>query len=161
MKYSLRFNDIQRFWEKVEFRPDGCWQWTGGMTSSREPVPQFCLFGHRKVTARRVAYRIVLGRVPKQLWSLCDNPKCVCPLHMGPTPPPHKMIRTFGTRDAAKWKRIDEKLVRKVLTLRRLKHTQCEIAGQLGVDRMRVGLILRLARMCKEGTLVKQKAVLA
>lgn len=75
----------QRFWDKVEKRPDGCWQWTGSTIVSRRGgrygrirIRRHCYLAHR------VSWSISHGRIPDGLVAdhRCHNPLCVNPGHL-------------------------------------------------------------------------------
>lgn len=70
----------ERFWQKVEINPDGCWNWTGSTTKG---YGQFGLKG-RLVYAHRYSYQTLVGEVPSglELDHLCRNRQCVNPQHL-------------------------------------------------------------------------------
>lgn len=78
---QLTRKDVDRFWEKVQILPSGCWEWQAGRTD--ENYGQFRIRGKHFV-ASRVAYFIYYGVDPGDLQVLhvCDNPPCVCPFHL-------------------------------------------------------------------------------
>lgn len=72
------------FLEKVELRPDGCWLWTGKLTS--KGYAQFCITTEKRRYIRAAAYsfeyynrELLPGEVPDHLcrnrW--CVNPDCL------------------------------------------------------------------------------------
>lgn len=72
---------LQRFWEKVQFTPGGCWLWTGA-------IDRYGRFwnGQRVVLAHVYAYETLVGPVPEgmELDHLCRNRPCVNPRHLEP-----------------------------------------------------------------------------
>lgn len=72
-----------RFWQWVDIRVDGCWEWTGSINNKgygRTSVKR------RPVYAHRVAYELCVGPIPDghELDHLCRNPRCVNPEHLEP-----------------------------------------------------------------------------
>jgi hypothetical protein len=76
----------ERFWAKVERRPDGCWVWTS--TLGGGGYGTFSIGGRqgRQVKAHRFAYEIVRGEIPEglDLDHLCRVRACVNPDHLEP-----------------------------------------------------------------------------
>lgn len=72
----------ERFWAKVE-KSDGCWLWTGAKTTTG--YGSVWLDG-RSVKAHRVAYELLVGRIPDGLTidHLCRVRLCVNPAHLEP-----------------------------------------------------------------------------
>lgn len=77
----------ERFWDKVEFAPNGCWFWLGAVSDTG--------YGNirndegRTVLAHRFAYRD-LGREieeGQQLDHTCEVKTCVNPSHLQPVTP--------------------------------------------------------------------------
>lgn len=57
---------------------DGCYEWTGGLTSKGYAQIRFGN-KHQQSLAHRVAWKIYMGTIPDGLYVChqCDNPKCV------------------------------------------------------------------------------------
>jgi len=93
-----------RFWAKVE-KTDACWIWKGGTGTHGYGVVDTRRAGKRLVErAHRVAWKLVIGPIPKGLHVLhgCDNVLCVRPgpghLHLGT----HRLNMTeMAVRDRA------------------------------------------------------------
>lgn len=63
---ELSAEEKQRFWDKVEKRPDGCWQWTGGTIANRSGS-RYGRFGIRRhmYLAHRVSWSMSHGQIPE------------------------------------------------------------------------------------------------
>jgi hypothetical protein len=70
----------QRFWEKVEKSPSGCWVWTA--RRSRSGYGEF-RYG-TTVRAHRFSWLIANGSIPDGMFVChrCDTPACVNPAHL-------------------------------------------------------------------------------
>lgn len=82
---------IERFWKKVDKRPDGCWIWTA---TSNDGGGQFW-DGARKVYAHNYAYTLLVGPLDggRMLGRLCAEPLCVNPAHFELLTPARKTAR--------------------------------------------------------------------
>src|SRR5699024_6077 len=71
----------RRFWEKVQPRDSGCWEWIG--SKSRPGYGRFWL-EDKCVRAHRHLYSELIEPVSDQLTVRhhCDNPPCVSPAHL-------------------------------------------------------------------------------
>ena len=76
----------ERFWAKVDRRPDGCWVWTastlgGGYGQFRSRTVDL-----PSAYAHRIAYGLLVGPIPDglELDHLCRNRACVNPDHLEP-----------------------------------------------------------------------------
>ena len=73
---------IIRLMAKVEFLPNGCWQWKGALFPNG--YGHFRLYTHKNGYAHIVAYELFRGSIPKELEidHLCRNRGCINPYHM-------------------------------------------------------------------------------
>ena len=74
---------IERFEEKIQPGPDGCWNWAGALVPAGYGQKWD---GTRVVSAHRWAYEFHVGPIPAglQLDHLCRNRRCVNPWHLEP-----------------------------------------------------------------------------
>ena len=72
----------ERFWEKVEKVPGGCWLWTAFLAANN--YGRFNLTHGTPLYAHRVAYEWANGAIPEgmQLDHLCRVRNCVNPDHL-------------------------------------------------------------------------------
>lgn len=72
-----------RFWQYVDKRESGCWEWTGW--KNQYGYGRFSING-KSVSAHRHAYELRNGPIPDglQLDHLCRNTLCVNPDHLEP-----------------------------------------------------------------------------
>jgi len=81
----MEFNDPRlpdRFWSKVSFDPDGCWNWTASV-SNFTGYGWYRLDG-KAINPHRLICRVAHGEPPEKHMALhsCDNRKCVNPEHL-------------------------------------------------------------------------------
>jgi hypothetical protein len=159
MKIELTASDVRRFWSKIV--PDaktGCWNWSGSFTSNKGVgdsgvLPKLTLRG-KEVGARRLSYLLAYGELPKSVGCTCQNRSCVNPAHLTPAPPGRSPVgKAYKSKGAEDWVRTDERLVREVLTLRRLKLSQAAIAEKVGIGQPAVSKILQMAKLCRQNKL--------
>jgi hypothetical protein len=93
MHKRWRLSLVDRFWSKVDKRPDGCWLWLD--------VPDVKGYGTLKVEGRRVkahrfAYELLTGPIPEGLTldHLCLVKPCVNPAHLEPVTARENTIRS-------------------------------------------------------------------
>lgn len=86
---------MDRFWSKVDRRPDGCWEWTA--YRNRFGYGRFGMDGE-VVLAHRVAYEMLVGPIPDglSLDHLCRNRGCVRPDHLEPVTAAENVLRGTG-----------------------------------------------------------------
>ena len=83
--------ETQRFFDKVDFDPSGCWLWTG---CTSRGYGRFS-FGQRQGMAHRFAWTLTNGTIPDGLTidHLCRTRHCVNPDHLEPVPNQVNVIR--------------------------------------------------------------------
>lgn len=98
--YRQRFKTVEeRFWEKVEKTPGGCWLWTAFLNptgygmfgiGSRTDGTRRCVFAHR------FAYTLLVGPIPDGLTldHLCRVHACVKPAHLEPATDRENILRS-------------------------------------------------------------------
>src|SRR5690606_28140598 len=81
-----------RFWNKVNMRPDGCWEWQGARQSGG--YGSFWWQG-RVQKAHRVSYEDQMGPIPEGLVldHLCRVRHCVRPDHLEPVTQKENTLR--------------------------------------------------------------------
>ncbi len=96
---STTFGDTRlptRFWQYVQVRDDGCWQWLSALRGRLK----YGTFWHERksVTAHRFSFERLCGPVPPglQLDHLCRNPQCVNPAHLEVVPNRVNVLRGVG-----------------------------------------------------------------
>lgn len=79
---TLTHAEALRFIQYIRVTPEGCWEWTGGLThgngDTKDPggYPKFWLRG-KTVLAHRVMFRAVTGRDADTVDHTCRNRACV------------------------------------------------------------------------------------
>jgi hypothetical protein len=88
-KVGFMGSETERFWKRVTILENGCWQWTGAMSSG------YGMFGeqrkpgakrNRMTSAHIWSYKNTIGPIPPglELDHTCRNRACVNPLHLEP-----------------------------------------------------------------------------
>lgn len=84
-----------RFWQYVQVRDDGCWQWLSTQTGRG-----YGSFWHerRVVAVHRLSFEKLRGAISKGLTidHLCRNRLCVNPLHLEPVSVRENILRGIG-----------------------------------------------------------------
>ena len=73
-----------RFWRKVKWLPNLCWEWTGAIGGGGGTGYGQTWWEGRVVLAHRVSYQVFIGplHVGLEIDHLCRNSRCVNPLHL-------------------------------------------------------------------------------
>lgn len=73
----------QRILNKIKFKSNGCWIWTGATAGRGRPYGLTNLRS-RKIYAHRFIYQLLKGPIPKhtELHHLCNETLCVNPKHL-------------------------------------------------------------------------------
>ena len=72
----------QKFWERLEHTPEGCWEWTRALTKAG-----YGAMGLKRgvvETTHRISWRLANGTIPEGMNVLhkCHNRKCCRPEHL-------------------------------------------------------------------------------
>lgn len=96
----------ERLLNKIEIDiKTGCWNWTGSLNKGHGKLR----VGKKIVPAHRVSYELYIGPIPEGMTLdhfVCDNRKCVNPLHVRPASWRENVLRsdTIASRNLAKTK---------------------------------------------------------
>lgn len=86
MRSRLAKPELERFLEKIEIAPNGCWEWSGARTKGygKFAAGRTVDKTRRIVLAHRFAYEAFKGPIPEGLEPdhLCRNHGCVNPDHL-------------------------------------------------------------------------------
>lgn len=152
-------DDARRFWAKVD-RSGDCWLWLGSRDS--RGYGRFGVRGRAPQLAHRVAWMLVNGPIPDELFVLhdCptrDNPRCVNPTHLrlgtradnaadavrkGQLPSGDRQW-TRRDPDAITWRRYAREQVIEARRLRASGVGRSEIAARLGINLSTLAKMLR------------------
>lgn len=105
---------LARFWECVDWQPNGCWLWTAGKTGmgyGAIDVLDAKGWRNKKELAHRFSYELHKGPIPKGLTidHLCRTKACVNPLHLEAVTHRENTRRglgTYGSSRNAPWHEI-------------------------------------------------------
>lgn len=81
-----------RLWPRLDWQPNGCWNWTGATNSGGYGVIKI---SGRSCQAHRIAYELINGSIPKdmEIDHLCRNSLCCHPYHLEPVTHKENIIR--------------------------------------------------------------------
>jgi len=84
-KFIKAQTNEEKFWEKVNIRNNGCWEWLA--QKDKDGYGTFMLSsnkGQKRTRAHRYSWVLHFGDVPKEKFVLhkCDNPPCVNIAHL-------------------------------------------------------------------------------
>ena len=79
----------ERFWQKVEKMPNGCWLWRGKthkLKWGNHPNGGYGVIriNHQEVMTHRLSYEWAHGPTTEDVCHTCDTPPCVNPGHLYP-----------------------------------------------------------------------------
>ena len=94
-KGGFRQTPLERFWQRVDVNPDGCWSWTGGRVPNG--YGKFWV-GGQTLIAHRWLYTTLIGPVDDGLTldHICRNRLCVRPDHLEIVTVKENVLRGVG-----------------------------------------------------------------
>lgn len=147
----------KRFFKKVHFNDNGCWEWIG---ARKEKGYGSFAYDKKNGHAHRYSYTTFIGPIPKgmNVCHHCDNPPCVNPDHLwvGTTqeniddcirkgrhvPPPVKNWPALMRKIPHHWQKVDISTVLKIREALKIGgRNQSKIANEFGVSRKTVSRI--------------------
>jgi hypothetical protein len=98
---SRPLRDPSRFWEAVEKRSSGCWEWTANLTPAGYGTLNFG--GGKYIYAHRYSWELARYEIPAGLTidHLCRNRACVNPDHLEPVTSAENIKRAWVHRRKA------------------------------------------------------------
>lgn len=79
-------DEIERFHQKYNVDPSGCWMWTGGSRCNSKGVlyPRHWSDNGKSIGAHRFSFELYNGPIPTGMYVChrCDTPMCVNPEHL-------------------------------------------------------------------------------
>lgn len=137
------------FWARVDYKPDGCWNWKGCLVGKLRSARCGRYLGEQ--VSSRVCWKLTRGEIPADQCVLhkCDNESCIRPDHL--------FLGTRVDNNADKlskgrqWRpagtlnpnaKLTEEKVRDIRRLRGEGKLQREIAEEVGVSRSSASKVL-------------------
>lgn len=145
-------DQTERFHQKYNVEPSGCWIWTGGSRPNGKgvPYPRHWSDSGKSIGAHRFSFELHNGPIPKGMYVChkCDTPMCVNPDHLF-IGTHHDNMRDMVEKGRSFNGRGQDKKGRAKLTnaqaqrIREMEQSHTKIAEAFGVSASTIGRIKR------------------